>query len=360
MADDSRPSLVVVIMAGGIGTRFWPLSTRTRPKQFLKLFGERSLFQRSYDRVAALVGPERILVLTNQALVGLVREQLPQLPEANLVGEPMRRDTAAAVCLGALLCRKRFGDPVIATLTADHLIEPSELFQTALLSAVKQARASGALYTFGVRPSFPATGYGYLEMGEALAEDGGVRHLRVARFREKPDLETARSYLASRRHFWNSGMFVWSASAILRELEVHLPDHARLLTRAVEVDGTPAWPEALRRAFEPLPTISVDFAVMEKAADVRCAVAGFAWSDVGGWPALREFLPSDGERNAHRGRLHARAASGNLVYCENQDETVILVGVDDLIVVRAGGRTLVVHKDRCEDVKQVVQSLGEA
>jgi mannose-1-phosphate guanylyltransferase len=214
------PKLVVVIMAGGAGTRFWPMSIEARPKQFLSLFGERTLLQASYDRVAGLVPPEQVLVLTSANFVDLVREQLPELPEQNVVGEPMRRDTSAAVALAALICRERFGDPVMAVLTSDHLIQPVDEFQSTLQSAARGATgAGGALYTIGILPTYPAEGFGYLHRGALLAEDEGVQHFKLQQFKEKPDRVTAERYLESGEYYWNSGMFIWSTSAILAELK---------------------------------------------------------------------------------------------------------------------------------------------
>lgn len=353
--DHMDENFVVVIMAGGAGTRFWPLSTEARPKQFIRLFDDRSLLQKSFDRIADLIPPQRILVLTNAAAVALVREDLPQIPPENVIGEPMRRDTAAAVALGAALCRRRYGNPVIATLTADHLIEPAALFQKTLLSAVRFARSSGALYTFGIQPSYPATGYGYLELGQRVASDDGIEHFQLLKFKEKPDLETASRYLAAKTFYWNSGMFVWTTDAISNELKTHLPHHLRSLSQACERDGTPAWPEALRASFASLEAISIDYAVMEKAREVRCVVSTFSWSDVGGWLGLREFLPGDVAGNHYRGELAVLNAADNLVFCENPAEQVMLIGVKDLVVVRAGPRTLVIQKDQLQEIKTLLK-----
>jgi mannose-1-phosphate guanylyltransferase len=357
--DHHENNLVAVIMAGGAGTRFWPLSTEAKPKQFLHLFGDRSLLQKSFDRVVGLLPPDRILVLTNAAFVPLVQEQLPQIPAENIVGEPMRRDTAAAVALGAVLCRKRYGNPVIITLTADHIIEPLDLFHRTLLSAAHFARTSGAIYTFGVHPSYPATGYGYLELGNRVVGDGDIEHFQLLRFKEKPNLETARRYLESNRFCWNSGMFVWTVEAILQELETNLPEHLGSLSQACAFDGTPHWPEALKAGFDPLPVISIDFAVMEKARDVRCVRSTFLWTDVGGWLALRDFLPSDADGNSYRGKLATLDAVGNLVFSEDPDEDLMLIGVKDLVIVRTGRKTLVVHKDRAESIKQLLKKRGD-
>ncbi|MFZ9885864.1 MAG: mannose-1-phosphate guanylyltransferase [Myxococcota bacterium] len=357
---DPRRDLVVVIMAGGAGTRFWPASTESTPKQFLRFFGERSLLQQSYDRVVSLVGEERIFVLTNERFVPLVTAQLPSLPRENVIGEPARRDTAAAVALAALLAARRFRDPIIATLTSDHLIEPAGALQAALVSAARGARASGALYTFGIAPDHPATGYGYLEVGEPLVDDDGVAHLSLERIVEKPELARATAFVAGGRHLWNSGMFVWSASAILGELERQLPKHLALLRPAVEADGTVGFAGKLAAAFEPLDRVSIDYGVMENAELVRCCRGQFAWSDVGGFPALAEHLSHDERSNAHRGSLCALEAERNLVFCEDEGEQVALLGVSDLLVVRAGKRTLVMPRARAEEIKRLIPLLPES
>ena len=348
--------LALVIMAGGAGTRFWPLSTEARPKQFLRLFGERSLLQMSYDRIADLVPARRVLVLTNHRFTALVREQLPEIPAENVIGEPCRRDTAAAIALAALLCERRLGARAMAVLTSDHLIEPVDLFQKTLLSAVRAAGGT-SLYTFGVQPTHPSSGYGYLQRGDRLLEDDGVEHFKLHAFCEKPDRAAAQRYLDSGAYYWNSGMFVWSTGAILAQLRRHLPDHVGRLEQAVQRDGAADFDAALERAFDPLTPISIDFGVMEKADDVRCVASTFRWSDVGGWLALEEHLERDDAENARRGRTFAVEAERNLVFCEDAGEVVALVGVEDLVVVRSGGRTLVAHRDRLEQIKRLVKTL---
>lgn len=356
---DPRRELDVVIMAGGSGTRFWPLSTEERPKQFLRLFGARSMLQLTWDRIATLVPEERVFVLTNARYLPLVREQLPQLPADNVIGEPMARDTSGAIALATAVCRARHGDPVMAVLTADHLIQPVEVFQSTLVSAAEAAKASGALYTFGVVPSFPATGYGYLEAGESLGVSGGVEHFILDGFREKPDLDTARAFLKARRYSWNSGMFVWRTSAIEAALRRHLPTHGAIIAPLAEADRTPGWNEAMVEAFEPLPKISIDFGVMEKAERVRMIRATFEWSDVGDWLALERFHEPDGDGNRGSAKIHALGANNNAVFCDAEGEAIALVGVRDLIVVRAGNRTLVAHRTATEQVKQLVERLRE-
>jgi mannose-1-phosphate guanylyltransferase len=355
--DKAEKNLVAVIMAGGMGTRFWPLSTSERPKQFVRLFDDRSLLQKSYDRIIPVVPDKRIFVLTNQKFTGLVKEQIPDLPDSNIIGEPERKDTAAAVCLGALIAEKYFGDPVMVVLTADHLIEPEEEFQRTLLSAAETARETGALYTFGIKPTHPSSSYGYLELGERTVKKGTLEHFQVLSYREKPDVETARRYLQSGRFLWNSGMFVWTAKSIIAELSLHLPQHVEHIQRAVRKIGTAQWKNTLHEAFSTLRRISIDFAVMEKAGDVRCVCGDFHWKDVGGWLSMPDFLKCDKNGNHFRYSVRTLDAAGNILYCQDPRETLAVVGLDNILVVRAGGKTLVADKDRLEDVKRLVESM---
>jgi mannose-1-phosphate guanylyltransferase len=347
--------LIAVIMAGGMGRRLWPLSTREKPKQFLKLFDNRSLLQKSYDRVAGMIPDERIMILTNEAFVDLVREQLPRIPPENLIGEPMRRDTAAAACLAALIVKKCYGNSVIITLTADHLIEPTDLFQKTILSAARITRETGALYTCGIEPTYPSIEYGHLETGEKTAVDDGIEHFNILSFKEKPEQRTARIYFDSGRYLWNSGMFIWTADAIIKECETHLPQHVELLSKALEQESAPGWQDALRRAFEQLKAISIDYAVMEKAQDVRCVAGKFTWMDVGSWSVVRDYLSKDENNNCYRGRFHSLDAAGNLVFCEDEKETVVVVGMNDVVVIRAGSKTVLAHQSRIEDIKKIVE-----
>ncbi|MBU2603347.1 MAG: NTP transferase domain-containing protein [Actinobacteria bacterium] len=347
----------VVIMAGGAGTRFWPASTEERPKQFLRLLGGQSLLQESYERALLLTSRERVLVLTGRRLVSLVREQLPDLSAGQVIGEPVRRDTAAAVCLAALIAQSRFGECVVVTLTSDHHIEPAEEFVRTMSSVVEAAAGSSALYTLGVRPTYPATGYGYLERGAPVVDSGGAAHFGLLRFREKPDRKTAEEFVASGGFLWNSGMFVWSAAAILDRFEQYLPRHVEALRPVLGADGR-LDETALERAFADLVPISVDYGIMEKATGARVVEASFSWSDIGGWEALSAFLPDDGAGNRGTARIASLAAEGNVVFSEDAEELVALVGVSGLAVVRAGKRTLVVPLERAEEVKELVKNLG--
>ena len=343
--------LFCVIMAGGAGTRFWPASTEQSPKQLLTLVGQRSLLQMAVDRAVAVVAAERVLVVTNALLKDAVKAQLPELPADNIIAEPSRRDTAAAVALATLLVRRR-GGKQLAILTADHLITPVAAFADAVRTAVKATiREPGAIVTFGIVPTYAATGFGYLELGDDAA---GARP--VLRFVEKPDAATAAGYLASGRFLWNSGMFVFGTEAMMAALRTHLPLHLDTLTPVV--DDNLAYADAFAAAFAKLPKVSIDKGVMEKHSPVLCVPALFSWSDVGSFPALAEHLDNDQQGNAHRGVLHTLDARDNVVWCEDSSEEVAVVGVEGLVVVRAGKRTLVMPKSRAEDVKKLVESLA--
>ena len=342
--------LSITIMAGGAGTRFWPLSTEERPKQFLALTEERSLLQISYDRLLGLVPVDRILVLTNERYTELVAEQLPELPAENIIGEPVRRDTAAAVALAALLTQHRFGQVAMGVVTADHWISPLVEFEKAMRAAATGCE-SGGLYTFGIRPTYPATSFGYLEMAEKLSAPGDLPHFRVSQFKEKPDPETAAQFLSAGNYFWNSGMFMWSTSSILAEFEAHLPAHLETLDPYIQGRSS------LAACFDPLEKISVDYAILERAKDVRAVVPNYTWNDVGSWHAVEEFLPEAKDGVRSRGKVESRVSSRSSVFCEDPEEQVVLIGAEDLIVVRSGNRTLVVHRDQLDHLKEAVQSL---
>lgn len=349
--------IVVTIMAGGAGTRFWPLSTEERPKQFLSLVGERSLLQMSFDRVRGLVPPEQVMVLTNESYEELVAAQLPEIPRSHIIGEPSRRDTAAAVALAALMTEHRFGPATMVLLTADHVISPLENFQAALLEAVHGCQ-QGGLYTLGIRPTYPATGFGYLQMGQSLP-GGKLPHFRVDRFKEKPSQEVAEVFLESGNYFWNSGMFVWRSDQILSEYARNLPAHLQILSPVTADMGTEKGALELRAAFDKLERISVDYAILEKAEDVRAVIPDITWDDVGGWRAVAQYLSLDNSGNRLHGSVWSEEANHNVVFSEDPEEKVLLLGVEDLVVVRSGRRTLVAHRDRLDSLKMAVDHLSQ-
>lgn len=354
--------LYVVIMAGGTGTRFWPLSRKQRPKQFLSLFDEGSLLQETWVRAVGVAGDaNRVWVVTSRSYEDLTCEQLPDLVEGNLLLEPQARNTAPCLAWAATELAARAPDSVMLVLPADHVIHDLRGFGMAVGAAAAAAREHRALVTFGVPPRYAETGYGYVEVGDSIETEADIPRVpvqRVASFREKPDLETAKRYVDAGSFLWNSGMFVWRTDVLLDELDVHLPDAREAAARMVEADTL----EAADSAYGAMPATSIDYGVMEKAANVACVRAPFDWSDVGSWAALRELLGGDPDGNVAHGKLVTLDARRNMVHAPG--EVVALLGVDDLAVVRAGGVLLVAGLERSQDIKALreriaAENLGE-
>jgi len=348
------PTLFAVVMAGGSGTRFWPASRQARPKQFLPITGGRPMIAETCARLAGLVPWERVLVVTAESQAALVRAALPELPPANVLAEPAARNTAPCVALAAEEVERRAPGAVQVVLPSDHVIRPLEAFQRTLAAAAEEAAAEGTLVIFGVRPDHPATGYGYIEAGAVLGTRAGIPVHAVQRFVEKPERARAETFLAGGKHLWNSGMFVWSTAAIRAALERHAPEIPRGLAR-VHAGA------ALASVYPTLPSVAIDVAVLEKAANVRMLPIDYAWSDVGSWAALPELHARDASGNVPvltgGARLVAEDAQGCLAYAEGE-EVVALVGVRDLVVVRAGNATLVCPRERAQDVKKIVERLA--
>jgi mannose-1-phosphate guanylyltransferase len=340
-----------VIMAGGFGTRFWPASRKALPKQFLPIGSKRALIAETARRLDGLVALENVLVVTGREHVALVRRFLPKLPPENVLAEPVGRNTAPCVAWASVELARRGGDTVQIVLPSDHVIEPPREFRKVLRAACDEAIETRALCTLGVQPTHAATGYGYIEGAEKLAERDGTDVLRVARFVEKPDRARAEQFLASGRFFWNAGIFVWRTDAILAALEEHAADIVgplRTMRNAEDVE----------RVYPSLRSAPIDVAVMEKAAAVHVLPIRFRWSDVGSWAALPEVLAADPHGNVASGGalVLAHDAQGNVVHGK-RGETIALVGVKDLVVVRAGKALLVMPRERAQDVKHIVARL---
>jgi mannose-1-phosphate guanylyltransferase len=346
-----QPSLWAVVLAGGSGTRFWPASRRALPKQFLPIAGGRSLLAQTAARLRGAVAWERVLVVTLRDHVALVRKHLPRVPPENVLAEPAGRNTAAAVAWAALEIGRRDAASVQAVLPSDHVIAPAADFRRTLLAAAEEARESRALLTFGIRPTSPSTGYGWIEAGPRLRVREGVPVCEVERFVEKPDRARAEAFLAGGHHLWNSGMFVWRTDVILDALREHAGDLMAKLSSAADAG-------AFAAAYASLPSVSVDVAVLEKAAGVRVLPVEFSWSDVGSWAALPGVLPSDGDGNCAAGgvRVLGEESSGCVVW-GRAGELTALIGVRDLVVVRAGKATLVCPRERSQEVRRIVARL---
>lgn len=342
-----------VIMAGGQGTRFWPVSRRHHPKQFIRIGGSgRTLLQDTVARLHGLLAPRDVYVVCGGPYVEEVQRQLPQLAPEQIIIEPAGRNTAPCVGLAAVCLRQRFPSEVMLVFPSDHVIQKVGELHECLRAAARLA-ADGWLVTFGIRPSFPATGYGYIERGEPLGDSWGRPGFRVACFTEKPDLERARSFVASGRYDWNSGIFAWTVERVLEELRRHMPDL---------YDGLEAWLEshedAARAAeiFAALPSISIDYGVMEKADRVATVPCDPGWSDVGSWKALADVETPDEDGNVANG-LVVSVDSKDCILHTSGGKMVALVGVSDLVVVETPDALLVCRRERAEEVRRVVAEL---
>jgi mannose-1-phosphate guanylyltransferase len=347
-----------VIMAGGGGTRLWPLSRQSRPKQMLRLIDERSLFQTSVQRLAGVFSPERILVVTVADQAGQLKEQCPQIPKSNFLLEPVPRGTASVVGLAAVAIRQRDPQASMAILTSDHFIGNEEQFRQLLLAAHDVAQ-DGFLVTLGIAPSFPATGYGYIQRGTLLGTYRGLPAYRVAHFKEKPDEEQARAMLAAGDHSWNSGMFVWKVEQILAEFARQMPGLSASLEEIARAWGTDRQEQVLNRLWRDLQAETIDFGIMEGAHEVAVIPAdGLEWSDVGSWDSLFDVLPADEAGNIVMGGKHVGLeTSDSLVYVNQEHRLIVTIGVEDLVVVDTGDVLLVCRKDQAQKVRTVVDQL---
>jgi mannose-1-phosphate guanylyltransferase len=342
-----------VIMAGGSGTRFWPLSRRDRPKQLLPLAGSDPLLVDTVRRLAPLARIDRTYVVCGPVHAGAVRKLLPRLPKANLIVEPVPRNTAACVGLAAIHLRRRDPGAILAMLPADHHVAHPARLRAALQSAARVA-AKGHIATIGLRPTRAETGYGYLQIGRPLAGMAPAR--KVDRFVEKPDARTAARYLAGRRHLWNGGMFVFRADVILEEIERSLPPMRRALERIARDLGTTRYPKTLKRVFPSCQSISIDHGVMERSRRIAVVPADPGWSDLGSFATLPEVRRPDRVGNVIEGEAIVLDGRDNVVLAR-KGRPVALIGLREVIVVDAGDAILVCPRDRAQDVRKVVEEL---
>jgi len=346
-----------VILAGGRGERFWPLSTVRQPKQLMPLVGNRPMIAGAVEHIRPLVPPERIFIITHADLVKAARRALPGFPHRNIIGEPVGRDTAAAVTLGAAIIKARDPRAIFCVLTADHIIGDLAVFRRTLMKSFRTVAASNCLLTIGIQPAFPSTAFGYIEAGSRLSRPGSVEIVNVRRFVEKPSQAKAARYLKTGRFFWNSGMFIWSLDAFEDALARFQPPLKNLMNRIVPVVNTSRFASVLKAEYARLKKISIDYAIMEKADNIVMAKGTFAWDDVGSWSALENHFDKDDRQNVAIGRVETLDASGNIVV--SRDGLVAVLGVDDLVIVRTGHATLVCPKHRAQDVKKMVELLKQ-
>jgi mannose-1-phosphate guanylyltransferase len=344
-----------LILAGGRGTRFWPRSRRRSSKQVLNVVGARSLIQETVDRLAPVIPPERIWVLTNHHLRDTIVAQLPEVPKAQILAEPAQRNTAPAIGLAAQILYSLDAESVMGVFPADHVIGRLPAYRNVLRAAFRGA-AAGRLMVVGVRPRWPETGYGYIEFPRGV-KAGSAEAIPVKRFREKPAAAQAKRYVAAGNYYWNSGMFFWRTGILLEQLRQHLPKTAMLLASLPRF-GARQFATRLAETFPLCDNISVDYAVMEKADEVSgIAAADFGWNDVGSWNAVYELLPGDGDGNVVAGDSVCLGAHHNFV--DARGKMVALVGVEDLIVIDTPDALLVARRDMAQRVGEVVKALEE-
>jgi len=341
-------------MAGGRGTRFWPLSRRHRPKQLLDLVGSGTLLRATFERIVPLVGADRVLVITGADLRAAVMAELPEVPADHVVGEPVGRNTAPCAVLGMALAGRIDPAAPVALLPADHHIPDPDVFRGQLERAFALAAAEPTVVTLGIRPDRPATGFGYLEAGGD--GDGGI--LAGRRFVEKPDRATAERYLADGDHLWNSGMFVWNPGRFAELADRHLPAVRRLMRPVADALGTEAWPAALTAAYEACPADSIDCAVMEKLDRFTVLAARFEWHDLGSWDAWASLAGALDGGNRGRADLAVLDSRGNVVHGDRR--LIALIGVEDLVVVDTPDALLVCRRDDVQRIKELTDHLAES
>ncbi|OQY30237.1 MAG: mannose-1-phosphate guanylyltransferase [Candidatus Cloacimonetes bacterium 4572_55] len=349
--------MYIVIMAGGKGTRFWPLSRGESPKQLLNICGERSMIQETVHRVLPLVPTDRILVVTAAAHADEIRRQLPNIPDRNILEEPVGRNTAPCIGLAATHLARRDPDAVMIVLPADHLIKDEEPFRETLIHAAQIAEKSANLITIGITPTWPETGYGYIQLGDAR-EYPDFKSYQVKSFREKPNAESAEEFIKSGDFVWNSGMFIWRASTILANIERFLPRIYRQLLQIRVSIGSSNEQSTLNRIYPRIEPQSIDFGVMERSSNVFSLRGNFRWNDVGSWNALGDVWQKDEHGNACYGKPAISVnATKSIVFSPKKQ--VALVHVDNLIVVETDDALLVCRSDKAQDVKKIVELLEE-
>ena len=345
--------LTAYIMAGGSGERFWPLSTPERPKQLLSLFSEYSMIRETVERILPLIPAERIFIGTNIKQAAGIIAELPMLPEENIVLEPAFKDTAAAIGYGALYVSSKVEDPCMVVLASDHLISEQETFRDIVSSACTEAVTNNSIVTLGIKPTYPETGYGYIETTKKC-NLGDV--YSVKRFLEKPNLEKANEYLEAGNFLWNSGMFIFKAETILAELQSHMPNHYDTLSKINKKIQSglikAELAQATKEFFTEFEKISIDFGIMEKSKRIKVIPSSFGWNDIGSFNAFRDVFEPDKKGNlARNSRLKQVDSSNNTIVTDNYE--VGIIGVKDLVIVQTEGKLLVCHKDRVQDIKKL-------
>lgn len=343
--------LCALIMAGGKGTRFWPLSTEEKPKQFLNLIGEETMLQMTVNRIKPIIPIERIFVCTGEMYVDLVKEQLQELPERNIIVEPEGRNTAPCIALSAMVIERYYKNSNMIVLPSDHLIKDEEEFRDTLLAADNFIKLKdNAIVTLGMNPTRPETGYGYIKYSNEVLKSNDFRVIKVDRFVEKPNLETAKEYLREGNYLWNGGMFIWSINNIINQIKIYLPDTYNALIELIKVSEDNLQ-ESINNSYKNTEAVSIDYALLEKSKDVYVIPSNFGWDDVGSWEALDRYREKDDFGNVLIGKSKAIKANNNLVISSNN--RVIVEGLNDIYVIETDGKVLIGNKSNVANVKEL-------
>ncbi|MCB0747925.1 MAG: mannose-1-phosphate guanylyltransferase [Ignavibacteriae bacterium] len=344
--------LFAVIMAGGVGSRFWPRSRQGKPKQLIPVFGENTMIQDTVKRLDGLIKNDNIYVITNQIQKPSVVEQLKNVPEANIIAEPFGKNTAACIGLASILIHNKSKDAVTIILPADHLIQDQKGFQETLSKAAKFAEHSDGLVTIGINPSRPETGYGYIQIIDKEIEKDIYK---VQTFAEKPNLSTAIRFMEAGDFLWNSGMFIWKTEVILNEISLYLPELYEGMLELEKSIGTNKFDEILTKVYGQLVSVSIDYGIMEKSNKVYLIKGNFDWSDVGSWEEVYQLSKKDKNGNAQHGEIYAENSFGS--YISNPNKFTAIVGLENIIVIDTDDALLICNRDNAQDVKHVVDYL---
>lgn len=344
--------IYAVIMAGGVGSRFWPRSKERTPKQLLKIFGDNTMIQDTVRRLKGLADDENVFIITNKIQKEEIEKQLSNVPKENIIEEPFGRNTAAAIGLASVIISKKDPNAVMVVLPADHIIKDDENFRETLSKAAEFANSSGGLVTIGITPTRPETGYGYIQIEDS--EETENIH-KVLTFAEKPNYATAVRFLESGDFLWNSGMFIWRADSIMTEIQSYMPDLFSGLEKINGAPGTESFNKTLANVYGQLKNISIDYGIMEKSRKVFLTKGTFSWSDVGSWEEVYQLSDKDKEGNSANGSIYLDQTTNSYIYSPNKFAAV--VGVENLIVINSDDALLIVKRENCQDVKKIVDHL---
>ena len=344
-----------LIMAGGSGTRFWPRSKVKKPKQFLNILGEDSLIQETIHRFATFTNAENIYVVSNKSQAEVLEAQTPMLPKENLIYEPVGRNTLPCIGLAAMFAEKENPDGIMVVTPSDHLIQNNELFRDTVLVGAKIAEEKDGIVTIGITPTYPATGFGYVQASENITGSEAIKQFKVERFVEKPDAPTASKYLEKGGFYWNSGLFIFKVSVFIEAIEKFAPELYKDLRKIQAEIGLPSFDKTLDTIYRAVESISVDYGIMEHATNLYLVEGNFDWNDLGSWESVYQVNPKDENGNAGSGDAIFQDSKNSFIHTDNG--LVALVGLDDVIVVQDGNTTLVCPRSKAEDVKKIVDQL---